>query len=346
MPDRAPHDPAQHVTAAFVRGQHAVGDQKRRRTDVIRDDFLRRARVRLRTRKLRDCADQRPEDIDLVVIVGALHQRADALQAHAGIDTRRRQLRQGSVFRALELHEDNVPDFDPAIAVFFGRTRWPTVDAFRAVRVVVVEDFGAGTAGTGVAHRPEVVGRKGRALVVADADDAVNRQADLPVPDLERFIITLIDRHQQSRLVDAEPVFRGDEFPGEADRILLEVIAETEVAEHLEERVMPRRVADVLEIVVLAAGSDAALARRRARIRALFLAGEHVLELHHAGIGEQQGRVVARHQRRRRDNGMALTMEVFQEAGAEFVAGHGQTMHEKTRMVPRKASSSLEFVQS
>ena len=33
----------------------------------------------------------------------------------------------------------------------------------------------------------------------------------------------------------------------------LEVVAEAEVAQHLEERVVPRRVTDVLEVVVLAA---------------------------------------------------------------------------------------------
>jgi len=43
----------------------------------------------------------------------------------------------------------------------------------------------------------------------------------------------------------------GQERPGEADRIVLEVVAEREVAEHLEERVVPERGADVLEVVVL-----------------------------------------------------------------------------------------------
>jgi hypothetical protein len=40
---------------------------------------------------------------------------------------------------------------------------------------------------------------------------------------------------------------------------LLEIIAEAEVAEHLEEGVMARGVAHVLQIVVLAAGAHALL---------------------------------------------------------------------------------------
>ena len=60
---------------------------------------------------------------------------------------------------------------------------------------------------------------------------------------------------------------------------------------------MTRGIADVLEIIVLAARSHAALARWRALVVALLLAEEHVLELHHAGVGEQQRRIVPGHER-------------------------------------------------
>ena len=89
----------------------------------------------------------------------------------------------------------------------------------------------------------------------------------------------------------------GDEVPGELDGDVLEVVAEREVAEHLEEGVVAGGIADVLQVVVLAAGAHAFLRRRRALVVALLGAGEDVLELHHAGVGEQQRRVVARHQR-------------------------------------------------
>jgi len=73
------------------------------------------------------------------------------------------------------------------------------------------------------------------------------------------------------------PEGTGDEVPRVADRLVLEVVAEAEVAEHLEERVVPGRVADVLEVVVLAAGAHAALRARGAGVGALVLAEEHVL---------------------------------------------------------------------
>ena len=90
-----------------------------------------------------------------------------------------------------------------------------------------------------------------------DAQDlAVGKAGDL-LPKLEGVVIVDIDGDQQLVLGQRE-VF-GDQLPGELDRALLEVIAEGEVAEHLEEGVMARGVADIVEIVVLAAGAHAFL---------------------------------------------------------------------------------------
>ena len=78
----------------------------------------------------------------------------------------------------------------------------------------------------------------------------------------------------------------------QANRIAvgLEVVAEREVAEHLEERVVAQRRPDVVEVVVLAADAHALLRGRGARVVALLPAEEHVLELVHPGIREQQRR--------------------------------------------------------
>jgi hypothetical protein len=83
------------------------------------------------------------------------------------------------------------------------------------------------------------------------------------------------------------------------DRLFLEIVAKGKIPQHLKEGVVPRRVADIVEVIVLAAGAHAFLRGRSPRRIARFKAGEHVLELHHAGIGEHQRGVVARHKRRR-----------------------------------------------
>ena len=82
---------------------------------------------------------------------------------------------------------------------------------------------------------------------------------------------------------------------------------------------MARGVADIVEVVVLAAGAHAFLRGGGALIGPLLDAGEDVLELHHAGIGEHQGRVVARHQRRRRHDLVAVLGKEVQKGRPDLV---------------------------
>ena len=206
----------------------------------------------------------------------------------------------------LVLHEDEVPDLDEAVAVGLGRAG----RAARDVGAVVVEDFGAGAARAGVAHRPEIVG-------AGDAQDLLVRQAGDLLPQVEGLVVVDIDGDQE--LVRRDRVILGDQLPGELDRALLEVVAEREVAEHLEEGVVARGIADIVEIVVLAAGAHAFLRGGRARVRQLLGAGEDVLELHHAGIGEHQRRVVPRHERGRRHDLVVVALEEIKKAFTDIV---------------------------
>ena len=179
---------------------------------------------------------------------------------------------------------------------------------------MVVEDLAAGSAGAGIAHHPEIVGLIAPALV-ADTHDAFGGHADLFGPDIEGLVIVLIDRDPEPLLGQTEAF--GQQAPGERDRIALEVVAEAEVAQHLEKRVMPGRVADVFQIVVLATGPDAFLGRDRALIRPLVKAEKDILELIHPGIGEQQGGIVARHHGTGGHDGVLLGFEVAKESFAD-----------------------------
>ena len=124
--------------------------------------------------------------------------------------------------------------------------------------------------------------------------------------------------------VRRQAVVLRDQAPGELDRALLEIVAEGEVAEHLEEGVVARGVADIVEVVVLAARAHAFLRRDGASVGPALGAGEDVLELHHARIGEHQCRVVARHERARVDDRVVVGGEVIQESAANLVdTGHG-----------------------
>ena len=309
LADGATDDATQYVAAALVRGQHAIGDEEAAGADVVRDDAQAGAGGVRGARDTLCRGEQRLEEVDVVVAVDALHHGADALEAHAGVDGRLRQRGERAVRRTLELHEHEVPDLDEAVAIFVGGARRPAENVF----AVVPEDLGAGTAGTGIAHRPEI-------RLCAHARDAGRVDANLVGPEIEGLVIRLEDRHPQPRLRQAERA--RQEVPGEADSIALEVVAEAEIAQHLEERVVSGGVADVFEVVVLAARANAALAGGSADVIALFLAEEKVLELDHAGIGEQEGGVVARHQRTGSDDRMTPLTEELQEPGAHFGATH------------------------
>ena len=79
---------------------------------------------------------------------------------------------------------------------------------------------------------------------------------------------------------------------------------------------MPGGLADVVEVVVLAAGPDALLGGDGADVRALLAADEHVLELVHAGVGEEERGVAVRDDRARRHGSVAAGGEEIDEGRA------------------------------
>ena len=179
----AAHDAAEHVAAALVGGQHAVGDEEARRAQVVGDDAVRGlVLARRRHASRRDGrGDQRLEQVDLVVVVRALQHGGDALQPHAGVDRVLGQI-DALAFgvELLVLHEHEVPDLDEAVAVGI---RWSRRRAAGDLVAVVVEDLRARAARARVAHLPEVVGgRDADDLVGAEAGRASSRSRTLPRP--------------------------------------------------------------------------------------------------------------------------------------------------------------------
>ena len=215
---------------------------------MVGDDAERRHGLLLRSVPERGSGgiDQVTEQIGLEHALDALQDAGHALQPHAGVDRGTRQRHALLLRHLLELHEDEVPEFEEAVAVLLRAARRSAPDVLAAVD----EDLRARAARTGIAHRPEIV--RGR-----DADDAVVGEARDLLPETERLVVVVVDGDEQ--LVLLQPEFLGDQVPGELDRALLEVVAEREIAEHLEEGEMARGVADIVEVVVLAAGAHAFL---------------------------------------------------------------------------------------
>ena len=205
--------------------------------------------------------------------MGALHHRRDTLEPHAGVNGWTRQI--SAVIRRdlLELHEHQVPDFHEPIPILVGTAR----RAARNMVAVIVENFRTRPARSGIAHGPEIVaGRDTDNFLVGETGDLL--------PQIERLIV--LGEYGDQQFFPGQAVFLGHQVPGKFDGEVLEVVTEGKIAQHLEKRIVPSRIADILEIIVLAARADAFLRGGGARIGPLFEPGEHVLELDHARIGE------------------------------------------------------------
>ena len=318
MADRPAQDPAQDVAATLVGRQDVVGDQEGDRPRVVGDDLVAEA---LGLERLGIVADQlahpgvdRGEQVRVVVGGDLLEDARQPLEAHPGVDAGERQ-RDAPVRSLVELHEHEVPDLEPARAVLAVVRH--ALGALGELEPTIEVDLAARAARSGVGHPPEVVVVAG--VDVAPSRHPLGRQADLVAPDVPGDLVVLVGGRRQPVAGNAQVA--GQEVPRPVDRLALEVVAEAPVAEHLEQRVMTRRAADLLEVVVLAGDAEAALVVDGPRVRAGLGADQDVLELDHPGVREQQRGVAGRHEAGAGHHGVAALGEEVDEPATDLGGG-------------------------
>jgi hypothetical protein len=169
----------------------------------------------------------------------ALQRRRRTLQPHAGVDVLAGQRAQvvRRIADAVELGEHQVPDLDRARSRRGRRSRC-----------------------TARRRRPGPwLGAPAGQKLSSSSIRSMRSDGSRPrLPDPGRLVVVQIDRDGQPVRVDAQPLLVGQKLPGPVDRLALEVIAEAEVAQHLEERVVIGGAADVVDV----AGAEALLAGR------------------------------------------------------------------------------------
>ena len=174
----AAQDTAQDVVAVAVAGIDAIGHGEGKRPRMVGDDpesdvdfFLLRMTSGAGLRQgggvtfaaqFFDLGEERKEDVGFVIrdagagkigeSLGALDDRADPLEAHAGINVARGQRGESAVGFGIELDEDEIPDLDALGGTFVDQR--PTGVALRGE---VDMQLGARTARTCLAHHPEIV---------------------------------------------------------------------------------------------------------------------------------------------------------------------------------------------
>ena len=196
-----------------------------------------------------------------------------ALEAEPRVDALPGQRDELAVGLAVVLHEHQVPELDEPPLVAVERATLTPV-----LRALVVVDLRGGPARAGLAHLPEVVG--------AHALDPLGRHADLVTPDVGRFVVVDVDGDPQPVSFETEDL--GHELPREGNGVGLEVVAEGEVPEHLEEAEVGVVATDQLDVVVLSPGCARTSAPRSPAVGRGLLAEEVREELVHARVGEQR----------------------------------------------------------
>src|SRR5437773_8744014 len=115
---------------------------------MVRDDAERCHGLLLRSVSERGSGgvDQVTEKIGFEYALDALQDAGHALEPQAGVDRGARQRLTLLLRQLLELHEDEVPEFEEAIAVLLRAARGPAPDVLAAVD----KNLRARTAGAGV----------------------------------------------------------------------------------------------------------------------------------------------------------------------------------------------------
>ena len=212
----------------------------------------------------------------------------------------------------LELHEHEVPVLQEALVVAAGQ-----IVFLAEVQPAVQVELAARPARTGRAGLPEVLRARAQ-------HDPLARDADRQ-PDVDRvlvraeaeLLVALEHRDPDVVRVEAEALQR--QLPGEPRGVFLEVVADAEVAQHLEAGEVPRRQADLVDV----RRAEALLAGRQAVVRRLLSTLEVGLERVHARRGEQYRRIVlGGNERPGRQPLVVAAFEEAEEALADLVGGH------------------------
>ena len=247
--------------------------------------------------------DDRCEQVGVEHRVVPLQDGQDALEAGPGVDVLLRELGPGAVGRLVELHEDQVPQLDVTVLV-------PELGAatLAVLGTLVDEDLRVRSAGPRGPHGPEVV-------VVAHLWIRSGRSPTLSIQICSAsssLSCTVTQRRSPSR-----PNTSVSSSQAKRDGVFFEVVAEAEVAQHLEEGAVVGVGAHDLDVE----GAEALLHAGGPRPGSLLVTDEVRLERHHAGDGEQHRRVV-RDQAGGGDGRMPPVGEEAGEGRPQFIGVH------------------------
>ena len=235
-------------------------------------------------------------------VVHALHDASQTFQTHTRINVLVFHFGVMSVAVAVELAEYQVPDFDITVAVTANAASWLSAALFLAT---VEIDFRTRTTWARAVF-PEVI-FSAQPLHVRGCNTHVL------CPEVICFIIVFKDGNIQ--LIDWHFQFFGEEFPCPFDCLLLEVVAEREVAQHFKIGAVTGSLSNPFDIRC----PDALLTGGDPYIRRNSLSQEVLFQRCHTGVDEQQALVALRNQGKAWQPGMVLAFKERKVFFSQFV---------------------------
>ena len=223
------------------------------------------------------------EELRLIDRLHALHECGHALHAHARVHIGFCERNERPVRRLVVLHEDVVPDFNP-LAAFAGWTAIRSAVGF----VDGDEHLRIGSAGSRLSRRTPPV------VLLREKIDVLLWNP-LRLPDFRRLRVArsvlVACKAGHLDLLGSEAQLLRQELEAHRDRLLLEVVAERPVAEHLEEGQM-EGIAHLVDVP----RPQAFLHIGQTRSRRVLLPQQIGDERMHPRRREQTGRVILRNQ--------------------------------------------------
>ena len=235
------------------------------------------------------------EYVGIIVRVLALQHANQALKSHTGIDNIHAQLLERTVGLAVELHEHKVPNLDNLwIVLVYKLTTALTAGSLllRGTRVNV--NLRARTARTCIAHLPEVI-------MLVSVDDMILGNVLSPIFGCLvvawNILLGRTLEHCYIEILRIQLEHINQILPSHIDSTLLEVVAETPVAQHLEHGVVVGVVTNLLQVVMLSANTQALLCIRSTTWLGVTCAENNIFPLVHTCVRKHQRWVILNNHR-------------------------------------------------
>mmetsp|Transcript_8153 Transcript_8153/g.17616 ORF Transcript_8153/g.17616 Transcript_8153/m.17616 type:complete len:466 (+) Transcript_8153:1609-3006(+) len=316
----------QHISPSIIRRYGSISNGKAERTHMIGHHSISHVHeplilsanlpsIRPGPRDLLNSIKQGDENVRIIIGIHSLQNGSQTFETHARVDVLCGEGTEAAISLSVELDEHVVPYFDYVgkVGVYKG--------GGIAVAYAIVVDFRTRTTGTGGSHLPKVI------LSIERQHPLSGQKLQPNLPCLiiaGGVLISTKVRGVQPRLIELKLLRQT--LPRHLNGLLLEIIPKGPIPKHLKEGVMVHILPHIVEIVVLASGTDALLGIARALQLAHGEGGvacsqKEGFVLIHACIGEEEGRIIVGDARTGLPEGVTVAFEVFDEGGADFVHG-------------------------